>query len=122
MLSGGNLGIALMKQQNNSEAIDYLEHYLSRKADDAEAHATIGDLYYNMKEYHKAITHYENFLKVNPHSLDAIIRLSDCYLNLGKFQAAAYGYQAALERDCSNRIARQRLDNVNQYLKPVVAQ
>ena len=117
-----NLGIALIKQQNVSEAIEYLEHYLSKKNDDTEVHATLGDLYYNNKEYTKAIAHYECFLKVNPRSLEALIRLSDCYLNLGKFQAAAYGYQAALGRDSSNPIAKQRLDDLNQFLKPVASQ
>lgn len=117
-----NLGLALLKQQNPAEAIEYLEHYLSKKTDDAEAHATIGDLYYNLKDYRKAIIHYEDFLKANPHSLEALIRLSDCYLNLGKFQAAACGYEAALGRDSSNRIAKQRLDDLNQFLKPIDTQ
>lgn len=115
-----NIGIALINQKKISEAIEYLEHYLSKKYDDYEVHATIGDLYYNTKQYNKAILHYEVYLKVNPSSIDALIRLSDCYLNLGKMQAAVLGYKTVLLKDSSNETVRNRLNELNDFIKPVI--
>jgi len=116
-----NIGITLINQKKTSEAIEYLEHYLSKKYDDYEVHATIGDLYYNIKQYNKAISHYEVYLKVNPSSIDALIRLSDCYLNLGKMQAAVLGYKTVLLKDASNKTVRNRLNELNDFVKPVAA-
>jgi len=116
-----NLGIALINQNKTAEAIEYLEHYLSIQPEDAEVHATIGDLYYNDKKYIPAISHYEHYLKKYPDNVDALIRFSDCYMNLGKLQAAALGFRAVLARDTSNKIARQRLEELNEFLQPIAS-
>ncbi len=117
-----NIGVALIKQNRVVDAIEYFERYLKRQPDDVEVRATTGDLYYSNKKYNQAISHYEHYFKKYPDNMDALIRLSDCYMNLGKLQAAVLGYRAVLSRDSSNKIARQRLEELNEFLQPVEMQ
>jgi tetratricopeptide (TPR) repeat protein len=117
-----NLAIALIHQNKTSDAAEYLEYYLHKNPNDGEVHATLGDIYYNNKKYDSAIKHFERYLLSFPESMDALIRLSDCYFNLGKFQVAALGYQAVLTKDSTNKIAKQRLEELGTFLKPVISQ
>ena len=117
-----NLAITLIHQGRVSDAAEYLEYYLYKNPNDGEVHATLGDIYYNNKNYDKSILHFEKYLLFYPNSIDALIRLSDCYFNSGKFQAAALGYQAVLSRDSANKTAKQKLEDLRGFLEPVVSQ
>jgi len=117
-----NLAVALINQNRTQDAAEYLEYYLQSNPRDAEIHVTLGDIYYQNKEYSRALSHFEGYLMYFPENVGALVRVSDCYFNLGRLQAAAAGYQAALAKDPANAIAKQRLYELNKFLKPVVSQ
>jgi tetratricopeptide (TPR) repeat protein len=117
-----NLAVVLIYLGRMSDAAEYLDYYLYKNPDDAEVHATLGDIYYNNKSYDKSIIHFEKYLLFYPDSLDALIRLSDCYFNSGKLQAAALGYQAVVSKDPANKTAKQKLDDLKGFLKPIIVQ
>jgi len=117
-----NLAIALINQNKTQDAAEYLEYYLQSNPRDPETHVTLGDIYYQSKEYFKALGHFENYLMYYPNNMDALVRVSDCYFNLGKLHAAAAGYQSVMAKDPANNIAKQRLGELNKFLKPIVSQ
>jgi len=117
-----NLAVALINQDKTQDAAEYLEFYLQSNPRDAEIHVTLGDIYYQNKEYPRALSHFEGYLMHFPDNVDALVRVSDCYFNLGKLQAAAAGYQAAIAKDPANGIAEQRLNELNKFLEPTVSQ
>jgi len=53
-----NMAVCLMKQNKFDESAAYLEKYLENSPNDPEANATLGDIYYNAKNYWKAIRRY----------------------------------------------------------------
>lgn len=114
-----NLAVALINQNKLKDAADYLEYYLQIYPQDNEVNLTLGDIYYNQKDYYKSIIHFEKYLAVHPGNMDVLIRIADCYFNLGKLQAAAAGYGAVLAKDSANEIARNRLRDLDNFLKPV---
>ncbi|NLI15033.1 MAG: tetratricopeptide repeat protein [candidate division Zixibacteria bacterium] len=113
-----NLAIALINQNRMTDALDYLEFYLSKNPNDADIHATIADIYYHSKKYGEALKYYEKYLMFYPQNLDVIVRIADCYFNMNKFQSAMMGYKVVLEKNPDHKIARQRLDELKGFMQP----
>ena len=110
-----NLAVCLLKQDKLDESIAYFEKYLGNNPRDFGVSATLGDIYYTLKDYWKAISYYENYISSKPDQSDAILRMSDCYFNLGKFESAKMGYQAVLQMDPVNYTAKERISELDKY-------
>jgi tetratricopeptide (TPR) repeat protein len=117
-----NLAIALINQNKMSDAVEYLEYYLSKNPNDANVYVTVADIHYHAKHYSEALKFYESYLLYFPQSLDAIVRLGDCYFNMGKFQAALAGYKAVLAKMPDHGVANQRIAELNAFLQSPVRQ
>ena len=117
-----NLGVCLLKLNKPEESAAYLEKYLEAIPNDADAHATLGDVYYNARDYWKAISQYELFIRKRPDQYNAILRLADCYFNLGKLDAAEVGYRVVLRKDPENPVATRRLNEIEGFTDSVVIQ
>jgi tetratricopeptide (TPR) repeat protein len=117
-----NLAVALINQNKTQDAAEYLEYYLQANPRDTESHVTLGDIYYQNREYSRALNHFERYLMQFPDNVGALVRVSDCYFNLGKLQAAAAGYQAILLKYPTNDIIKQRLYELDKFLQPIVSQ
>lgn len=113
-----NLAIALINQNRMTDALDYLEFYLSKNPNDADIYATIADIYYHSKNYLEALKYYEKYLIFYPRNLDVIIRIADCYFNMNKLQAARMGYKMVLTKNPEHKIARQRIEELDAFVKP----
>jgi tetratricopeptide (TPR) repeat protein len=115
-----NLAIALINQNRMTDALEYLEYYLSKNPNDADIHATIADIYYQTKNYTEALKYYEKYLLYYPQSLDVIVRIADCYFNLNRIQAALMGYKAVLAKNPNHEIAKRRLEELGKYMQTLV--
>lgn len=115
-----NLAVALINQNRMTDALDYLEFYLSKNPNDADIHATIADIYYHSKNYPEALKYYEKYLIFYPQNLDVIIRIADCYFNMNKLQAAMMGYKTVLAKNPNHKIARQRIEELRGFVQPHV--
>jgi tetratricopeptide (TPR) repeat protein len=111
-----------LNQNRLDESIAFFEKYLEFSPDEPGLHVTLGDIYYHMKDYWKAISQYEKYISRNPGQHEAVLRLADCYFNLGKLDSAILGYKAVLKTDPENKIARNRLEEIARFNKPVGTQ
>jgi len=122
ILAYRNLAVCLMKQDKLDESAAFFEKYLEHSPNEPDAHATLGDIYYKAKNYWKAIPQYEKYISVYPGQHDAILRLADCYFNLGKLDSAKMGYNAVLQLNPDNKIAKNRLKEITQFAESVETQ
>lgn len=114
-----NLAVCLVKQDKYDESIEYFEKYLEYSPGEPNIFATLGDIYYNRKNYWKAISYYEQYIKHFPGQHEAILRLADCYFNLDKLDSAKLGYNAVLQIDPVNEIAKNRLSEITRFSEPL---
>ncbi len=91
-----NLGITYDRQQRFPEAIAAIESALaSGNANQAEAHNTLGIIYWEIREYEQSIRHAQTAIHTNPELLDAYITLGVTLEDMGRKEEAFASYRTA---------------------------
>ena len=81
------------------EALEYFQKAIALKPDFAKAHESLGNTYYNLKQYEQAILWYQKSLELNPSSRDAMVMSAQCEIITGKSDVAIRQLEALLKND-----------------------
>jgi tetratricopeptide (TPR) repeat protein len=125
-----NLAAVYVALGGNELATVTLEQARRLKPDDAEIHATMGDVYRDTREYELAAQAYRKALDLRPDHLLACLHAGDSYSHLGRYAEAAAAYEhlhrlkpesagclyglAQLPADCVKVDILSALDNVKK--------
>ncbi len=112
-----NLGAALNLEGKSEESVAVLQKYLELAPDDFEVYLHLADSFYDLKDYKIALDWYEKYITRSPSDWAVFAKLGDCYFNMGALQSASLGYKTALKLNPGFSLARDRLSQIEEYLK-----
>jgi tetratricopeptide (TPR) repeat protein len=112
-----NLGVVLRLKGKPEESISVLQKYLELEPNDFEVCLHLADNFYEMKDYKTALGWYERYITRCPSDYAVFAKLGDCYFNMGALSSASLGYRTALKLNPDFSLARDRLSQIEEYLK-----
>ena len=90
-----NLGIALLRQDKVTEAIENLEHAIILQSDFADAHLELGNARLLNNEPQLAVKSYLRIIELQPNSHITCFNLGNAYRGLGSWHKAVEYYKQA---------------------------
>lgn len=94
---------AALQNQNISEALQLANQLVVDYPNDAEAIATLGDVFAEMDNWTKAIENYDRALAISPNSAEIYFKLGLAYEGKDDFQSARQQFQTARKLDPANK-------------------
>ena len=91
------MGVALLQQGCNEEALLPLQKSVALLRDDSHSHCNLGNTLLKLGRLPEAEASYRQALKLNPGFIEAHYSLSDTLLKLGRLSEAESGFRRALE-------------------------
>lgn len=92
-----NLGLALLKNGQQIEAINIFEKIVSINPDYSDAYHNIGYIFKARGELSEAVKNYQKAIYIKPDSVHTLINLGIAYKEQGKREEAIKSYKKALE-------------------------
>jgi len=92
-----NLGIALVAEGKNEEAISQYKMAIKLKPDYAKAYNNLGEALFTEQKIEEAISHYKTAIKLNPGFADAHNNLGIALVAEGKIEEAISHYKMAIK-------------------------
>lgn len=127
----GRLGILLLQENLDAEAIPLLQRALEADPDRAEVYYHLGqallrrgehgrgrqllDYFRALQQEHQTLLAHKTAVVLNPNDADAYYKLGAVYARIGRYEAARQAYQAALTVAPGHLDARNNLGNI--YLR-----
>jgi glycosyltransferase involved in cell wall biosynthesis len=81
------------------EALEYFEQAIAMNPGFAKAHESLGNTYFNLKQYDNAITSYRKSLELEPSSRDAVVMCAQCEIITGQADRTIQRLEAFLKTD-----------------------
>jgi len=115
------LGIGLLYNQQNIEAIDYLKSAYKKDTSDFEISSYLGQAYFNLKQYKKSINYYNNVLTILSSFAKQIdythVLIADSYRDSSLYNEALSHYIKSFNNKYSARICMTIANLYDKELK-----
>lgn len=92
-----NLAIALIRQNKDDEALDYLKKMLEIQLNSYSANKAVAEIYSRKSNYEEAGKYYRKAVEVSPNDPDAFYNLGACLKNTGDYKGALEAFEKATE-------------------------
>jgi len=106
-----NLGVALVAEQKNEEAISHYKMAIKINPDNAKAHNNLGAALLTERKIEEAISHYKMAIKINPDFAKAYSNLGIALVAEGKIEEAISHYKMAIKINPDYANAHYNLGN-----------
>jgi Flp pilus assembly protein TadD len=117
-----NLGVLMLNQRRNINAINYLRGAVGARPGNAVALNTLGAALFSSGEVNEAAGFFERAVEADPHSGDAHANLASAFIKMQRWEAAAGELRQVIEDNPEDGAARQKLGDVLRLLGYVSAQ
>jgi S1-C subfamily serine protease len=87
------------KARDSEKAVESLNAYIARNADNADAYSDPGFIYVQMQRYDDALVATKKAIELYPGKTFALENLGDVYMSLNKFDDALVAYKRVIELD-----------------------